>query len=208
VQRLESSGFDTIKPMASRKRRPRITRSPALVVLGVGLILTGMATYLAWPRTAEPVESEALGGRTQPVAVNYTAPDLTLSDLNGEAHSLAEYRGQVVLVNLWATWCPPCKAEMPTLQEYYEDHAVDGFVTVAISDGDPQPEVEAFVFEYGLTFPVWLDPTYVATDQAFKTRNLPSSFVIDRKGTIRLRWVGEIDRSTLETYVTPLISEE
>ena len=96
---------------------------------------------------------------------------------------------------------------MPTLKAYYEDHTADGFVTIAINDGDPADAVKAFVQEYDLTFPVWLDPTYEATERAFKARNLPSSFVIDREGNIRLRWVGEIDRAALEKYVTPLILE-
>ena len=61
--------------------------------------------------------------------------------------------------------------------------------------------------DYRLTFPVWLDPTYIATEQAFKTLNLPSSFVIDRGGTIRLQWVGEINRKMLEEHVTPIIKE-
>jgi thiol-disulfide isomerase/thioredoxin len=113
----------------------------------------------------------------------------------------------VVLVNLWATWCPPCKAEMPTLEAYYQAHQTDGFVTFAVDDGDPVDAVAAFVDQYNLSFTVLLDPTYEATDRAFKTRNLPSSFVIDRDGNVRLRWVGEIDRATLEKYVTPLITE-
>jgi hypothetical protein len=64
-----------------------------------------------------------------------------------------------------------------------------------------------FVEDYGLTFPIWLDPTYIATEQAFKTLNLPSSFVIDRNGTIVLRWVGGVNYKTLEQYVTPIIKE-
>lgn len=142
-----------------------------------------------------------------PVAVDYAAPPLTLFDLAGKEHSLVDYHGKVVLVNLWATWCPPCKAEMPTLEAYYQAHQADGFVTIAINDGDPADAVAAFVQEYGLSFLVLLDPTYQATDHAFKTRNLPSSFVIDREGNVRLRWVGEIDQSSLEKYVTPLLLE-
>lgn len=193
--------------MSSRKRIRRTSRSPALVVLGAGLILLGLAVFIAWPREPAVAGSTPVSGGTIPVSVNYDAPELTLTDLSGEEHSLEEYRGRVVLVNLWATWCPPCKAEMPTLLAYYEDHAAQGFVTVAINDGDPKPAVNEFVREYGLTFPVWLDPAYIATEKAFKTLNLPSSFVIDREGTIRLRWVGEIDRATLEAHVTPLILE-
>jgi cytochrome c biogenesis protein CcmG/thiol:disulfide interchange protein DsbE len=193
--------------MSRRKPQKHNTHPAALVVIGAGMILLGLVAFLSWPRDVAPDRPDLENNRTLPVAVEYDAPELTLMDLSGKQHSLKEYHGQVVLVNLWATWCPPCKAEMPTLQAFFEDHAAQGYVTVAISDGDPQPEVIEFVQEYGLTFPVWLDPTYIATEKAFKTRNLPSSFVIDREGKIRLRWVGEIDRGTLETYVTPLILE-
>jgi cytochrome c biogenesis protein CcmG/thiol:disulfide interchange protein DsbE len=199
--------------MNKRKRVVRRTSRPnpkiqAMLVLGMGLILLGMAAFIAWPRGATTSEASASSGSsTVPAAVNYAAPDLVLSDLDGVQHALADYRGQVVLVNLWATWCPPCKAEMPTLEAYYQDHQADGFVTFAVDDGDPADAVTAFVDQYNLSFPVLLDPTYQATDHAFKTRNLPSSFVIDREGNVRLRWVGEIDRATLEKYVTPLIAQ-
>jgi peroxiredoxin len=179
-----------------------------MVILGAGLILVGLAAFMAWPESKiDPSDPVSGSPRTVPVEVDYTAPALKLSDLTGMEHALTDYHGQVVLVNLWATWCPPCKAEMPTLEAYHNAHQADGFVTIAINDGDPADAVAAFVQEYELTFPVWLDPTYEATDRAFKTRNLPSSFVIDREGKIRLRWVGEIDRAALEKYVTPLILE-
>jgi peroxiredoxin len=179
-----------------------------MIVLGVGLILVGAAAFMLWPRPEVSASSPTAGlSLTMPVEVDYEAPELTLSDLDGAEHSLVDYRGEIVLVNLWATWCPPCKAEMPTLKAYYEAHQADGFMTVAISDGDPADAVEAFVQQYELPFLVLLDPTYIATEQAFKTSNLPSSFVIDREGQIRLRWVGEIDRATLEKYVTPMILE-
>lgn len=182
---------------------------PALLFLGVGLVLIGMAAFIAWPKPAAGPDAalSANNPSTVPVAVHYAAPKLRLSDLAGGEHSLVDYHGQVVLVNLWATWCPPCKAEMPTLEAYYQTHQLDGFVTLAINDGDPTDDVDTFVKEYNLSFPVLLDPTYQATDHAFKTRNLPSSFVIDREGNIRLHWVGEIDRASLEKYVTPLILE-
>jgi peroxiredoxin len=202
---VAAAGLVTIMTKSRRKQRKHPGNSPGLVILGAGLILLGLAAIIAWPREPASTKVDPGNGRTVPVSVEYAAPDLTLQDLAGAEHSLAEYRGKVVLVNLWATWCPPCTAEMPTLLAYYHDHAAQGFVIVAISDGDPAPAVADFVREYSLTFPVWLDPTYIATEKAFKTRNLPSSFVIDREGTIRLRWVGEIDRTALEDYVTPLI---
>jgi cytochrome c biogenesis protein CcmG/thiol:disulfide interchange protein DsbE len=190
-----------------RKSRPN-SKIQAMLVLGMGLVLLGMAAFIVWPRGPATSDASASSSSlTMPVAVNYAAPDLVLSDLDGVEHALTDYRGQVVLVNLWATWCPPCKAEMPTLEAYYQAHQTDGFVTFAVDDGDPADAVAAFVDQYSLSFPVLLDPTYQASDRAFKTRNLPSSFVIDREGNVRLRWVGEIDRATLEKYVTPLIAE-
>jgi len=124
------------------------------------------------------------------------------------SHSLADYRGQVILVNLWATWCPPCKEEMPALQSFYNQHKDQGFIVVAINDGDPTKDVLQFVKDYKLTFPVWLDPTYLATERAFKSLNLPTSFVIDRNGVVQLQWVGGISRKMLDKHVIPLITEQ
>ncbi len=173
-----------------------------LLLLGPGLILIAASIYLI-TRDVPPQTDLT----TVPVQVNFFSPELTLTDIQGVTRSLADYRGQVVLVNLWATWCPPCKAEMPTLQAYHDKYADDGFVVIAVNDGDPTPDVIQFVKDYRLSFPVWLDPTYIATEDAFKTMNLPSSFVIDRKGTVRLSWVGEITSKMLEKYVTPIIKE-
>jgi len=191
-----------------RRSRAHHANISVMIVVGAGLILVGLAAFMLWPRPEVAASGPVSGvSMTVPVEVNYEAPELTLVNLNGQEQSLMDYQGQVVLVNLWATWCPPCKAEMPTLEAYYQAHQSDGFVTIAVNDGDPTDNVEAFVQEYKLSFPVWLDPTYQATDHAFKTSNLPSSFVIDREGNIRLRWVGEIDSVALEKYVTPLILE-
>jgi peroxiredoxin len=174
-----------------------------LLLLGLGLILIATSAYFVL-REVSPKSDFS----TVPVKVSFPAPELTLTDTQGVSHSLVGYRSQVVLVNLWATWCPPCKEEMPALQSFYDRHQDQGFVVIAINDGDPTKDVLQFVTDYQLTFPVWLDPTYIATEQAFNTRNLPTSFVIDRSGTIRLQWVGGISRQMLDQYVSPLILEQ
>lgn len=179
----------------SRKNLP-------LVLIALGLVLIAASAFVIYRNAS--LQSDF---STVPVEVNTPAPELTLADTQGVSHSLADYRGLVVLVNLWATWCPPCKEEMPTLQSFYEKHSKEGFIIIAINDGDPKPDVLQFVRDYRLTFPIWLDPTYIATEQAFKTLNLPTSFVIDRRGTIRLMWVGGISRRMLEEHVIPLIKE-
>jgi peroxiredoxin len=140
------------------------------------------------------------------VEVNFTAPVLSLQNINGQTESLADYRGSVVLVNNWATWCPPCKAEMPTLAAYHDDHAADGFTIIAIEAGDPAESVSQFANEYDLHFPVWLDPDGASLD-AFGNGSLPNSYVIDRSGTVRYAWTGEISREMLEKFVTPLLAE-
>jgi len=175
-----------------------------LIILGIGLLVIAAAAYFLLPDiSASSSNLDAI-----PVKVDYPAPELTLTNLEGDPASLADYRGKVVLVNLWATWCPPCKEEMPALESFHRKHAGDGFTIVAINDGDPSADVVQFVKDYGLTFPVWLDPTYIATEKAFKTLNLPSSFVIDRNGQIVLSWVGGINLRTLEKYVTPIIEAQ
>ena len=186
---IESKPF-----LLSMKRMPVM-----LVILGVILIIASTFFIL------REVPSQT-SFSTVPVKVNYPSPVLTLKDTEGVSHSLADYRGQIVLINLWATWCIPCKEEMPELQSFYNKHKDNGFIVIAINDGDPEHEVLQFAHDYDLTFPIWLDPTYTATEQAFKTMNLPSSFVIDRDGTVQLMWVGGISRQMLERHVTPLIT--
>lgn len=141
-----------------------------------------------------------------PGLVNFAAPQLELEDLTGAPVTLDSLRGQVVLVNNWATWCPPCRAEMPTLESYYRAHRDDGFTLVGINSGDKRQQVEDFTGEYGLTFPIWLDFTGRALI-AFRNNALPSSYVIDRSGTVRMFWNGAVTQEALEHYLTPLLSD-
>ena len=96
---------------------------------------------------------------------------------------------------------------MPTLAAYYNEHQSEGFTIIAIEAGDPVDAVAPFVQSYNLEFPVWLDPNGVAL-KAFGNGSLPNSYVIDRTGTVRYAWTGEINKAMLEKYVTPLLREE
>lgn len=174
----------------------------SLTFLGCGLILILGSLYYLLQNTPPPLDLAAV-----PVQVNYAAPELSLTDTQGNSFSISDFRGQVVLVNLWATWCPPCKEEMPGLESFYRKYKTDGFIIIAVNDGDPASDVLQFVKDYRLSFPVWLDPTYQATDHVFKTVNLPSSYVIDRDGKVVLSWVGGINRRNLEKYVAPIIED-
>jgi peroxiredoxin len=175
-------------------------------ILGVGLVLIGLASILMLQGTKNSSASQPVSRSVTPVEVNYPAPELSLQNINGHSESLTDYQDQVVLVNNWATWCPPCKAEIPTLEAYYKTHKVNGFVIVGVEAGESQKDVLKFVQEHDMTYPVWFDLKNAATN-AFHNENLPSSYVIDRKGIVRLAWVGEISQEMLEKYVTPLLTE-
>jgi len=183
-----------------RPARPQLL---ALALIGAGLVILGVAAWVLLPGLTAASQEEV---SAIPVQVSYAAPELSLTDLQGNPVSLIDYRGSVVLVNNWATWCPPCKAEMPALQAYYEAHQEQNFIIIAIEAGQPVSEVADFVRRYGLTFPVWTDPTLKAT-VAFRNPGLPSSYVIDASGTVRLAWAGAINLEKLEEHVTPLLEE-
>jgi peroxiredoxin len=172
-----------------------------LIAIGIFLVGGALIPYLS---QAQMDALEAGGYARMPVRTDYPAPVLALDNLDGDPVSLADYHGQVVLVNNWATWCPPCKAEMPELNSYYEAHRDEGFVIVAIESGEPASQVAEFATSYGLSFPIWIDPLGAALE-TFGNFNLPSSYVIDRDGTVRMFWTGPVDVITLEKYVTPLL---
>lgn len=176
----------------------------SLVLMGAGLIFVGVAAFFLLPRTDRKVSADNLAVR--PAELNRPAPDLTLRDLEGKLVSLADYRGQVILVNNWATWCPPCRAEMPVLEAYYQAHHQEGFVILAIEAGDPIEEVRAFVRQYGLSFAVLLDPEGHSLS-AFNNPALPNTYIIDRQGRVRLAWTGAVNQKALETFLTPLLKE-
>ena len=174
-------------------------------ILGGGLVLLGLALFLVLQKPNSASASETtVPNSVVPMAVEFPAPELALENIQNGTEALADYQGQVLLVNNWATWCPPCKAEMPSLQKFYEAHSGEGFMIVAINAGDDRAPVKQFVNEYGLTFNVWLDPTGAALN-AFRNANLPSSYVVDRTGVVRYAWTGEISYEMLEKYITPAI---
>ncbi len=177
-----------------------------MIVIGIGVVLIGVAALFTLPKSdaSAGANTGADEYSSIPASVEYDAPELELANLAGESESLADYEGQVVLVNLWATWCPPCKAELPVLQQYYEDHVEEGFVIIGIDFGESAAVVDAFVGTANLTYPIWIDEDS-ESGMAFNSFSLPSSFVIDRDGVVRLAWTGAITRSVLEEYVTPVI---
>jgi cytochrome c biogenesis protein CcmG, thiol:disulfide interchange protein DsbE len=137
--------------------------------------------------------------RFLPVEVGTPAPDFTATDLDGNPVRLADLRGEVVLLNIWATWCPPCREEMPSMQRLHDEFGDQGLHVVAVSidapigrvdaGGRPGGNVEAFAREMSLTFPMWLDPAG-DIQRTYRTTGVPESFVIDRHGNIVKKVIG------------------
>jgi cytochrome c biogenesis protein CcmG, thiol:disulfide interchange protein DsbE len=158
----------------------------------------GFAGYRLWPQLAAAL---AVGGPRE------EAPAFEVRTLEGERLALEELRGQVILVNFWATWCPPCRVEMPGFERVYRERREDGFVIVGLSaDRTGAEGVRRFLEERDITFPVALDHGAIARDFG-GVRGLPTSFLIDRQGRIRHVVVGLFAAPGLRTAVDRLLAE-
>lgn len=125
--------------------------------------------------------------------------DFTLKDLDGKEWTLSKLRGKVVLLNFWATWCPPCRKEMPDLDALYTRFKERGFVVLAISDEDPE-KVRPFIGAHHYRFPVLLDPGR-AVNEAFRVEGIPKNFIYDREGKLAAQ---SIDMRTMQQFLALL----
>ena len=122
------------------------------------------------------------------------ASALALSDIDGRVHDLVSYRGKVVLINFWATWCEPCRHEMPSIQHLRSKLAGKPFLAFAVNVDEPEARVRQFVKTTGLDLPVLLDPNKNVT-RSWGVRVLPVTFLVGKDGRIRYRVVGDLDWS-------------
>jgi len=128
------------------------------------------------------------------VKVGSQAPDFTLKDLTGKDVKLSEYLGKIVLLEFWATWCPPCRAAVPELVSLQYKYDTKGFVVLAVSideGGNPRGKLTEFAEEYKMNYPVLLGDDEVAGD--YSVHSIPTSFLIDRTGRIVKIYMGYID---------------
>ena len=158
------------------------------VVAGFGVLLAGLLAA-GW----------TVRDRFLPVEVGTAAPDFAARDMQGRPVSLEDLRGEVVLLNIWATWCGPCREEMPSIQRLHDRLGPRGLKVVAVSvdgasateraAGDPRELVASFARDMGLDFTLWLDPTG-RVQRTYRTTGVPESFLIDRDGTIVKKVIG------------------
>jgi peroxiredoxin len=149
-----------------------IGRKVAGRVVAVAFALLALWSGLGW----------AMGER--PPVVGMTAPDFSLTDLQGRSHSLSEYRGKIVLLNFWATWCKPCTTEMPAMQACYDKLRENGFVVLAVNELEDEGKVREHIQTHGHTFPVLLDRSNRVANQ-YGVFGLPVSVFIDESGVVQ-----------------------
>ena len=165
--------------------------------LGPLLVVSGTACDSGYS-DKEKSSGNAVAVRQAPPDMGSQAPDFQLIDLEGNWQALPDYRGRVVLLNFWATWCGPCRVEMPSMESLYQDLKDEDFAILAISS-DPQGSIvtRPFVASQGLTFPILHDSDYRVSG-SYGVRTLPMSFLIDRNGTLIQRVFGARDWNSPE----------
>ena len=162
---------------------------------------------VAWIAVSRvPVEAAAVRHDRPPLPrAGYPAPDFTLETLDGKTVTLSDLHGQVVLINFWATWCPPCRAEMPAIQQVYDEYRGRGFTVLAVNQRESQGRVAAFMDELDLTFPVPLDRDGRVSAR-YRVNALPSTFFVDTSGIIRDVMIGgPMARTFIESQITTML---
>lgn len=133
----------------------------------------------------------ACGQQARVAEVGKPAPDFSLRDRSGKTWTLSELKGQVVFVNFWATWCPPCREEMPSMQELYTSMPPGRFKMLAILYKDEPASADELVAQSGYTFPVLLDPNN-ETGRAYGLTGVPETYIVDREGVLREKYIGPV----------------
>jgi thiol-disulfide isomerase/thioredoxin len=176
--------------------------NPVILVLFTSLL--AFDTQAAWD------DQPKLGYQLTAVRKPVTAPTFTLEDMDEEPHSLKELRGKVVLLNFWATWCPPCRREMPSMERLYQKLKGDAFTVIAVNQMEDADHVFAYIgqLEVDPSFTILFDKDSKVSS-SFRVNGLPTTYLIDKQGNIRYRAIGgrEFDHPEVEKQIRQLMQE-
>jgi len=187
------------------------TRTGYLILAG-GLLaglLAGLAVFVGLPANLPwmPAPTATLGGPLPTPApapvTGAPAPDFTLASLAGGQVKLSSLKGQVVLVNFWATWCIPCRAEMPAIQQAYNARKGQGFTVLAVNLNESRQDIQTYVDTLNVSFPVLLDAGD-SISTLYRVRGYPTSLFIDRSGTVAIENVGMMTDTQLANNLAKL----
>lgn len=186
-------GNNSKKSDAKATEKQRIKRNWKITAGILALIFVAVMLANTNHAEAETLEMAVIG---------QSVGNFSLEDLDGNLVGLSDYKGKTVLINAWATWCPPCRAEMPDLERYYQNHAEDGFVILAINAGDSREDAQGFVTSNHLSFPVLLDQDLEVL-QGLGISGFPTSILIDSNGIVQYIHIGMFRPDDLELKITP-----
>lgn len=175
------------QPMSVSTAKPG---PPRLLILIAGTVILVLTFAIVWLQSA----------KYEPLVVGKLAPDFALPDLNDKPYRLSDFRGKVVFLNFWATWCKPCREEMPSMEILNKNFEKDGLVILAVSIDrvTTTKEIPPFVKGLNLTFPVLID-SWGKTDKPYKRMGVPETFIIDQEGIIREIVIGPRDWTRLDS---------
>jgi len=195
------------------------TRIAATLLVGLLIgIAFALVLFLGFPSAAsepsigvlstaslESTPSLVIGTAVNKIApeVGAQAPDFALRDLEGNDVRLSDYRGRTVLLTFWATWCGPCRLEMPEFEGRYQELKDDGFIVLGVNFDEPEEDVRAFRDELGLSFPLLLDPGG-SVQRLYRIRGYPSSIFVDPEGEVHVVHIGLITEGQLRNYLLDL----
>jgi peroxiredoxin len=188
---------------------PGLSRRQWNVVLLAVLIAGGLfiaATRVQPGASAQPAAAQSTTLTDPAPLVDHPAPDLALPQLDGTKVALRDLAGQVVLINIWATWCPPCRAEMPAIQQAYAAYHERGLVVLGVNQREDAAAITPFLEQHGLTFPILLDGDGQASAR-YQASALPSSFFVDRRGVIRAVYHGPLPPRVIDGIIEQLLQE-
>lgn len=192
----------TPEPVPHGKPSPVLIIFLIFPVLGIiaALVLAVSEGRLASNTVSTPLPVTDIPYQTTSL-LDQPAPDFGLEGLDGQRYRLSDYRGQIVFVNFWATWCPPCREELPAFMEFGEDPASEGAVILAVNAGETSDQINQYFTENGISgLNVLLDSRLDAYT-AYDIQVMPTTFIIDRAGVIRDRHFGALTLDELFAYV-------
>jgi thiol-disulfide isomerase/thioredoxin len=191
-----------LKICAARPTRHHAPNVNLLHIVGLCLLLPGAMAQAELPA---PELSHELTKLEAPIP----APDFTLKDMDGKQQSLGDYRGKVIMLNFWATWCPPCRREIPSMESIYQDLGEDGFVVLAVNEFEDSDHVFAYTGQLSVfpSFPILFDSNSEVS-QLYGVKGLPTTLLINKQGQIVYRAVGgrDFDHPEVRTIVRQLLA--
>lgn len=193
----------TLEPQPEPQPEP--PRSRAVLTFGLILVATVVLIFAAHRYSTKVTQSVATSGATlQGEGTGQAVPDFTLKDIHGNTMKMSDLKGKVVILDFWATWCAPCKVEIPWFVDMYDRYKQQGLEVVGVAMDDDQGDVKPFVESHSMNYRVLLGNDNVAT-QFGGIFGLPTTFIIGRDGKIQSKHMGLVSRDTFEQDVKKLL---